>query len=184
MRDRVAAGPLVWNVAGLLADDLGADRHYPVRDAWIDLPDELSLAAPIEGTVRLAHTNRGILADGAFRTAIDGQCSRCLKAIANPLELSVEEEYRPSVDLTTGAPVRIEDDTDALRLSDHHELDLEGPVRDAISLAEPIAPVCRPDCPGLCVVCGEPLETGAHDHPDDDIDPRLAALRGFQPELE
>ena len=59
-------------------------------------------------------------------------------------------------------------------------MDLEPPVVDAIVLAEPIAPLCRPDCPGLCVVCGQPLEAGDHDHPDDDIDPRLEALRGFQ----
>ncbi|MEA2578347.1 MAG: Large ribosomal subunit accumulation protein YceD, partial [Chloroflexota bacterium] len=38
------------------------------------------------------------------------------------------------------------------------------------------------DCPGLCPTCGLPLDEGEHDHPDDDIDPRLAALRGFKPE--
>ena len=68
------------------------------------------------------------------------------------------------------------------RLTDHHELDLETPVREAIQLAEPIAPLYRPDCPGLCVVCGERLDEGIHDHPDDDIDPRLEALRGFRPD--
>jgi hypothetical protein len=32
------------------------------------------------------------------------------------------------------------------------------------------------------VVCGLPLDEGEHDHPDDDIDPRLEALRAFRPE--
>ena len=45
-----------------------------------------------------------------------------------------------------------------------------------------IAPLDREDCPGLCIVCGLPLDEGTHDHPDDDIDPRLEALRGFQPD--
>jgi uncharacterized protein len=71
-----------------------------------------------------------------------------------------------------------------LRLTDHHELELESPVREAILLEEPIAPLCRPDCPGLCLVCGERLEEGDHDHPADDIDPRLEALRGFKPVSE
>ncbi len=70
----------------------------------------------------------------------------------------------------------------SLRLNDHHELDLAPSVRDAISLAEPIAPLDRPDCPGLCPTCGLPLDEGTHDHPTDDIDPRLEALRGFRPE--
>jgi hypothetical protein len=52
--------------------------------------------------------------------------------------------------------------------------------RDAIALAEPIAPLCREDCPGLCQVCGRGLAAGDHDHPEAEIDPRLEVLRGFQ----
>jgi large subunit ribosomal protein L32 len=77
-------------------------------------------------------------------------------------------------------PLPTDDEPDVARLTDHHELDLETPVREAIQLAEPIAPLCRPDCPGLCIVCGG-RSTRAHDHPDDDIDPRLEALRAFRP---
>ena len=46
------------------------------------------------------------------------------------------------------------------------------------ALAEPIAALCREDCPGLCVVCGADLEAGPHHH-DDDVDPRLEGLRAF-----
>ena len=49
-------------------------------------------------------------------------------------------------------------------------------------MAEPIAPLHSPDCAGLCVECGLPLDEGTHDHPTDDIDPRLEALRSFKPD--
>jgi len=39
-------------------------------------------------------------------------------------------------------------------------LDLLPMVRDAIHLAVPIAPRCRPDCRGLCVECGADLNKG------------------------
>ena len=39
-------------------------------------------------------------------------------------------------------------------------LDLLPMVRDAIHLAVPIAPRCRPDCLGLCSVCGADLNKG------------------------
>jgi uncharacterized protein len=39
-------------------------------------------------------------------------------------------------------------------------LDLLPMVRDAIHLAVPIAPRCRPDCRGLCSVCGADLNKG------------------------
>jgi uncharacterized metal-binding protein YceD (DUF177 family) len=153
--------PLTWNVAGLLADGVGTDRTYDVTDVSVDLPEDLTLSEPVSGTVRLTRTNRGVLADAHLHTAL---------------------EYLPSIDLQSGRPVDEAGEPEALRLSDHHELDLEPSVSDAISLAEPIAPLDRPDCPGLCVVCGLPRDEGEHDHPDDDIDPRLEALRAFRPD--
>lgn len=173
--------PLVWNVAGLLGDDVGAARTYDLADAQIELPD-LVLAEPIAGQVRLTRTNRGIFADARLTTSLAGECARCLRPLTTPIDIKLAEEYLPSIDLQTGRAVDADAEPDALRLTDHHELDLEPSVRDAIILAEPIAPLDRPDCPGLCVVCGLPLDEAVHDHPDDDIDPRLEALKAFRPE--
>lgn len=174
--------PLAWNVAGLLGDSVGSVRAIEVDDVAIDLPEDLELAAPIAGQVRLSRTNRGILAEARLATSLAGECARCLRPVTTLIDLVLEEEYLPSVDMTSGRPVDTEAEPDALRLTDHHEVDLEPSVRDAISLAEPIAPLDRPDCPGLCVVCGLPLDEGEHDHPDDHIDPRLEALKAFRPD--
>lgn len=182
MTERPFEGPLAWNVAGLLAEAPGADRDYEVAGVEIDLGEDLRLAEPIEGRVRLIRTNRGILAAVDLYAALALECSRCLRDIAHGVEVRFQEEYLPSLDIATGRPLPTDDEPDVARLSDHHELDLETPVREAIQLAEPIAPLCRPDCPGLCVVCGGRLDEGAHEHPDDDVDPRLEALRGFRPD--
>jgi uncharacterized protein len=182
MTVRPPDGPFTFNVAGLLADPVGASRDFAIDDARIDLPDDLVLAAPISGSIHLARENRGILAVARLTTALAGECARCLRPLSTAIDIALDEEYLPSIDLATGKPLPTDAEPDALRLSDHHELDLEPSIRDAISLAEPIAPLDRPDCPGLCIVCGLPLDEGVHDHPDDDIDPRLEALRGFQPD--
>jgi uncharacterized protein len=172
--------PLAWNVGGLLSDDPGADRIFEIEDVTIDLGEDLRLAKPIDGRIRLLRTNRGILAHADLRTALALECSRCLREIELPIDVRLQEEYLPALDLATGRPLPVDDEPDVARLTDHHELDLEPPVRDAILLAEPIAPLCQPDCPGLCAVCGLRLDEGSHDHPDDDIDPRLEALRAFK----
>ena len=132
------------------------------------------------GELRLTRTNRGLMVRGRLRTAIAQTCSRCLRDIEWPVEIQIDEEALPTIDVTSGTPVPVDEEPDALRLTDHHELDLEDDVRDFIILAEPIAPLCRPDCPGLCIVCGGRLEEGGHDHPDAEIDPRMAALLGFR----
>ena len=144
--------------------------------------DDLVLAEPIAGHIRLTRENRGVLATARLTTALTGECARCLRPLRTPVEIRLDEEYLPALDLATGRPLPLDDEPEALRLTDHHEVDLEPSVRDAISLAEPIAPLDRPDCPGLCIVCGLPLDEGIHDHPDDDIDPRLVALRAFRPD--
>ena len=177
--------PLVWNVAGLLGEGVGAVRDYVFDGVTIDLGDDLRLASPIEGRVRLARTNRGLLVDADITASLAMQCARCLRDIAVPIAAEFEQEARPSIDLQSGHALPADpadEEDDVIRLTDHHELDLERSVREAIQLAEPIAPLDRPDCPGLCSVCGLPLDEGVHDHPDDEVDPRLEALRAFRPD--
>jgi len=84
--------PLTYPLAGLLREPPGATRLYPVAGVTIDLGEDLELADPIEGTIRVSRTNRGVLVHGHLDTAIVTQCSRCLRDIEVPLELEIEEE--------------------------------------------------------------------------------------------
>ncbi len=170
--------PLTYPVAGLLEDVAGAVRAYAVAGVTIDLGPDLALADPIEGQVRLTRTNRGLIVDAHLHTALATECSRCLRDVEVPLDLEIVEEALPTIDIATGAPLDTSNEPDAIRLTDHHDLELEPVVRDAILLAEPIAPLCREDCPGLCPVCGEDLATNPHAHADE-IDERLEALAAF-----
>jgi DUF177 domain-containing protein len=171
---------LAFNVAGLMGGAAGDDRRPAVQDAWIDMPADLRLAAPIEGSVRLARTGRSILAGADLTTALEEVCSRCLRSLVSPVHVEFLEEALPSIDFATGEPLDLSAEPDALRIDEHHVLDLAGPVRDAISMAEPIAPLCRPDCRGLCPECGADLnDDPEHNHDDTAGDPRLAPLAAW-----
>jgi uncharacterized protein len=176
---------LSYNVAGLLREAPGTSRTFPIHAEIIPIADDVTLSEPIEGEIRLARTTRSILATGELRTAFEETCSRCLKVVSAPVSVTVQEEALPSIDLESGHPVDTSDEPDALRLDDHHELDMTEPIRAAISLAEPIVVLCRPDCLGLCTVCGLDRNTDpSHQHDDDDIDPRLAALAELRARLD
>jgi uncharacterized protein len=172
--------PLTYPVAGLLAEPPGARRHYAVHGATIPLPDDLRLAEPLEGSVDVARTNRGVLVAAQLATAIEASCARCLRDIEVPIEVRVDEEVLPSIDLATGLPVDTSAEPDVARLNGHHELELGPLVAEAISLEEPIAPLCEAACPGLCPSCGERLGPGHVAHEEEEIDPRLEALRAFR----
>ena len=58
----------------------------------------------------------------------------------------------------------------------HDEIDLEPMVHDAVLLELPQAPLCRPDCRGLCPTCGADLNAQSCDCDQNPIDPRWEAL--------
>ena len=72
-------------------------------------------------------------------------------------------------------------DDDELRSPylDDDLLDVSAWARDAIVLALPDKILCRPDCAGLCAVCGGNLNDEPHEHETDAVDPRWAALRAL-----
>jgi uncharacterized protein len=166
-----------YNVAALLRAAPGTVRTYPIEVEDLPIADDVVLAAPIEGEITLSRTGRSILARGELTTALEATCSRCLQPVIAPIDVSIDEEALPSIDIDSGMPVDRDAEPDALRLDEHHELDLAEPIREAIALAEPIALLCRPDCRGLCLVCGLDLNADpTHRHEEDSIDPRLARL--------
>ncbi|HET9851772.1 MAG TPA: DUF177 domain-containing protein [Candidatus Limnocylindrales bacterium] len=172
--------PLTFPLAGLLGEPPGSERRYEIHGATIRLPEDMRLTEPLDGELRVSRTNRGVLVDATISTAMAGTCSRCLRDIEVPMTVTIRDEVLPSVDIATGHEVDASTEPDATRLSTHHELDLGAMAADAISLEEPIVALCEEACPGLCVECGERLGPEHVEHEVDDIDPRMAALKGFR----
>ncbi|MFH0750429.1 MAG: DUF177 domain-containing protein [Chloroflexota bacterium] len=172
----VPPSALVLNVAGLLGEAPGSHRDISVEVGEVELGDDLVGAPPVAVFARIARTNRGIIVTGSVRTGLADTCARCLVPLRIPIDAPIEEEVLPLVDLQSGLRLDITAEPEVLRLTDHHELDLEPLAREAIQLAAPIAPICRPDCRGLCPECGGDLNLGPHDHVDAPGDPRLAML--------
>ncbi|MFL6138034.1 MAG: YceD family protein [Frankiaceae bacterium] len=130
--------------------------------------------APVQLDLRLESVMEGVLVSGTAVAPVAGECGRCLEPVDDAIEVELQELYAYP-DSTTSETT---EDDEAARL-DGELLDLEPVLRDAVVLALPMTPLCGPDCPGLCAVCGERLaEDGeGHDHPL--IDPRWAALARF-----
>lgn len=176
---------LSYNVAALLRAAPGTTERQRIALAALPVADDLQLAGPLAGEVRLSRTSRSILVRAHLDAALQERCSRCLEPMVAPISIDIDEEALPSVDIETGLPVDTVSEPDSLRVDGHHQLDLEPAIRDAISLAEPIAPLCRPDCRGLCLECGANLDAEpGHAHPDDETDPRLAGLVALRDRLE
>ena len=161
------------NVSQLLKSGIGATRDYDIDDV-VKLGDGMSA---VRGSVSLLRTNRGILVTGRLEADTESTCARCLTSFPQPLVLDIEEEYFPTIDIVTGAPVSApEDEPGAFTIDDNNILDLGEAIRQYSLLAVPIKPLCRDDCPGLCPECGANLNTVSCGCPRRDVDPRLQNL--------
>jgi uncharacterized protein len=167
-----------FNVAGLLREPPGVMRDVRLRDHYVSLGTDVELAGPLDADLRLQRTNRGIIVRGNVRAPLRRTCARCTDAYVDEVSVDVDEEFLPSIDPDSGAPIPIDADEAVTiqRIDEHHEIELDSVFHDELALTEPMHPLCRPDCPGLCVECGDRLDTGDHTHGGDEIDPRLAGL--------
>ncbi|MEO7294859.1 MAG: DUF177 domain-containing protein [Candidatus Limnocylindria bacterium] len=165
-----------YNVAGLLREPPGTIRDVRLRDRYVTLGTDVELAGPLDADLRLQRTNRGIIVRGSVRAPLRRTCARCTDAYVDEVRVEVDEEFLPSIDPDTGAPVPVDEDDVSLRIDEHHEIELDSVFHDELALTEPMHPLCRPDCPGLCVECGGRMDAGDHTHGGQEIDPRLAGL--------
>jgi uncharacterized protein len=164
------------NVAGLLHEAPGATRELALRDYYVSLGPDLELAGPLDGSLRLLRTNRGILVRGRVEAALRRTCARCLEPFVEEVSVPIDEEYLLRTESIADVDEQGSLEDAPLRIDEHNEIDLGAVLHDELSLTEPMHPLCTPDCPGLCSVCGASLKGGPHDHGEEEIDPRLAAL--------
>lgn len=174
-----------YNVSQLLKEHVGATRHYQLQEDISELDPSLKPLTDLVGNVDLIRTNDGILVRADLRTNVELTCSRCLVQFSMPVRFKIEEEFHPTIDILTGARLPQPDDADeATQIDAHHLLDLSEIVRQDLTLALPLVPLCRNDCKGLCPNCGKNWNEGDCECADVEMDPRFAILKQLLDEPE
>lgn len=162
-----------YNVAQLLKEPTGTTRRIDVRG---ELDVSGSVLAECQGSVELVRTHQGLLARGVVDAHVTSTCSRCLDEFASLSPLDVEEEYFPLVDVNTGRRLDLPWDYEGTVIDSTHILDLTELLRQCALAAQPIKPLCRRDCQGLCQECGADLNMDNCVCSGAGIDPRWSAL--------
>lgn len=149
----------------------GTQLKVPVALEPLELGGETYKANPLAPKVRLdasRHSN-GFAFHLTFPVHLEGPCMRCLEPGALDLEVEAREVSQNGTDDPELTSPYVADD----------ELDLGRWAHDAILLALPTRFLCRPDCAGLCPICGESLNDNPHEH-EAATDPRWGALKDLK----
>ena len=163
------------NVSQLLREPIGSVRDYQVNEVADVFGD--GKGSQVQGKVNLLRTQRSILAKCVLNTSIELTCSRCLNLFYYPLTLKFEEEYSPTVDAVSGAPLPLPEEAGAFTIDEHHILDLTEAVRQYTLIATPMKPLCSKECAGLCPTCGKNLNRGRCECPEEGADQRWSELK-------
>ncbi len=173
---------LAFNVAQLLKEGIGATRHYELSGELYDIDEQNAGPVPVEGHLDVVRIPRGLLAQGKAHLAMAATCRRCLATYEREVDLDIEEEYVATVDVVTGYRIELaegEDEEPELLISDHHILDTREVLRQYAVATIIDAGLCRPDCRGICPICGADLNHESCNCHLAQVDPRLAALAGL-----
>jgi uncharacterized protein len=127
---------------------------------------------PAPAELAVTRASSGTVLELALDVTLAGPCFRCLQDAELPLSLTLRE-YQAT---------KPEGDEDRTEYLDDERLDLSAWARDAIALALPDQILCRSDCAGLCPVCGKDLNLEPHEHAEERLDPRWAALNQLREE--
>lgn len=160
----------------------------PDEGLQVDSLAELGAVFPEEGWfldgVGLLIQRQGadVVVTGSFRATARLQCGRCLEPLVT--------RVGPDVDLHLVPPPsarheEVELGPDDLEVDFYQgdTLDLPRLLRSETDLALPMKPLCRPDCRGLCPVCGGNRNSTACRCEVRDVDPRLAPLEALRRQL-
>lgn len=161
--------PLRLNVGFITYQTIGFSRDFPFEIPHVRLQDDLDLT-DLNGTVRITRTPQGLLVQVKMRASASTECVRCLTNFSHDLNVDFSELYAFNQRSVTDSNLILPEDG---------KIDLEPLLREYMLLEFPINPLCKPDCKGLCPICGENLNLITCNHEAENGDERLAGLQSI-----
>jgi len=146
--------PLRINVGFLLNASIGTSRDIHFEFPSLRLANDLELS-DFSGMAKITRTPQGMLVQADFRGKVNAECVRCLAGFLQPIQSVFSELFAFKTNAVTEAGLILPEDSN---------IDLAPLAREYFLLEIPISPLCKPDCKGLCVVCGEDLNVCICEH--------------------
>jgi uncharacterized protein len=156
-----------------IAGTPGARGSFEISEGF-GPAEGIPAVGPVLGEITVENTGSLLLVRGRLRAVLRLACARCLSDTEQTVEVEVEEEFA-----SQGAGPEVvtvdREEPEASAISDY-VLDLHEFVRQQVMVRMPMAPLCRPDCRGICPQCGQNLNSGHCECEVEGSDARWAKL--------
>jgi uncharacterized protein len=164
-------------------------RLDPAEFAGIE---DFRVTTPVVLTGELRKDGEKVRVKGHLAAALECTCSRCLEAFPVPVALDLDLLFLPVSAAVGGTETgdgsdgeggsAVADDDLGVSFYKEDALEISDIIREQFYLALPMKPLCRPDCQGLCPVCGVNRNRETCGCRIEWVDPRLEPLRKLRRE--
>jgi uncharacterized protein len=148
--------PFRLNVGFIVHQEVGYKHEFPFEYEQIQIADDLDLHH-FEGVAAIGRTPQGLIVQADFSAETTLECVRCLNEFEQSLNWEITELYAFNKKSVSESGLIMPDDA---------HIDLQPLIREYALLEIPIKPLCKPNCKGLCAVCGEDLNVSDCGHKD------------------
>ena len=139
--------PLRINVGFLVNQSPGFQREIPFEFDHFEFDNDLSIE-DLKVIITLARTQNGVRSVVEASATTELECGRCLDPFMQELHTEFEEIFT-----FYNHPLS----EDEAIIPEDGNIDFEPILREYLLLEIPYTPICRPDCQGLCYICGQNL---------------------------
>ena len=152
-----------------------------IRPDRLDLSERWSAASPVRavGIASLLDREgqRAIRVRGRIQAAVAHACDRCLADLRQDFEDSFDLFFHPVEAIEEGGEAAIGPDETEVGFYEGDGIGLVDVVREQLLLWLPVRSLCKPDCQGICPVCGADRNKSPCHCDESFVDPRWDVLR-------
>ena len=115
---------------------------------------DFSATSDVEGKVRVWSKDGMVIVEGEVSVELDLTCSRCLTHFRYPVYHHFRSIYSPFHEMCKVEDLELKPYDMDVSIYNGIDLDLDNVLFEQVFLGMPAQVLCRPDCKGLCPVCG------------------------------
>lgn len=159
--------PLRLNVGFIIHEEIGYSHRFPLEYDKAVLGEDLTLEN-FSGMIVIDRAQQGLVVQGEFSGDTTLQCVRCLKEFRQTLHGEWTELYAFTQKSVSES---------GLLMPEDGHIDFAPVLREYALLEVPIKALCKPDCKGLCIECGQDLNVKDCGHNQGEDDSPFSVLK-------
>lgn len=174
------SGHMLLQLNEIHGEEAHIERAFSAED-FKEAREDYAVSGPVALSLDVQIRDEHVRVTGRVTAPLTLACGRCVEPYALHVDAPFELEYVPEGEAEEKPEREVEPEEFSLAYYRDGAIDLRALMQEQFYLAMPMKPLCRPDCQGLCPVCGTNLNQGRCECKTSWEDPRLAVLKSLLP---